>query len=258
MARKSHAEPQNEVKAILEIAKKLLKERQLSYSDISKHWHLSLPAVKAAMNSANLPLARIISLCDLLGISLKDLLELLNRDTGKGFRITPAQEEFFSQHPSYLCYFLELLNKSPAEIERTHNITAKSSRVYLKALEKLGLIQVFPGDKIKMKARSPILWSDHGPLGAIFSKTMLLQFAAWAAKKITSPQKMFLELHGWTITPAQYEEFQREYRELAQKYREVSGLNKQVLPKEKQEYISVLMLGDYWDCPIFKEIKELG
>jgi DNA-binding Xre family transcriptional regulator len=257
MAKASQAQLQNEVKAILRIAKKLLKDQRLSYRDLAKHWHLSLPAVKAAMNSENLPLSRVLSLCDLLSVSMSDLLSIVKREAGKEFRFTQEQEEFFSKNPTYLSYLFELSKKSPAEIEAAHKISPKSSRKYLKTLEKMDLVKILPDDQVKSKVRGPVLWSDHGPLGATFSKAMLLQFASWAAKKITSPEKMYLELHGWTLTPEQYREYQREYRTMAARYRDVSALNRQTLPKEKQEEISFLVLGDYWECPMFREIKEL-
>lgn len=256
MAKTNHEQRQNEVLTILNAAKKLLKQKKISYQDVAKHWHLSLPAVKAAMNSRNLPLSRLLSLCDLLEISMKDLLAITQRDIGKEFRFTEEQEIFFSKNPTYMSYLFEISCKSIEEIECLHKISRKSSKQYLKVLEKMGLIQIM-GEKVKSKINGPVLWSDHGPLGETFSKVMILQFAKWAADKITNPKDMYVQLHGWKLTPEQYKEYQKENRRLTDKFRDVSSLNKEILPKNQQETISVMILGDYWDCPTFTEIKEL-
>lgn len=256
--RAPHQNPYQEVKAILNVAKKLLKEKKLSYADLAKHWHLSLPAVKAAMNSDNLPLARVLSLCELLEINLKDLCALLVREAGKEVHFTQEQEAFFAKNPTYLAYFFALARKTPDEIEKAHGISRRSSRLYLKTLEKMGLVKQLSGDRVKPRGHGPVIWSDQGPLGATFSKAMLLDFARHAAAKITQPGKMHLELHGWTLTPEQYGEARREYEKLARKYREVSALNRQILPQGKREETSFLVLGDYWECAMFSEIRELA
>jgi hypothetical protein len=210
------------------------------------------------MNSPALPLNRLVAICDFLEMPLADLLQAVRRHHSEEFHFTREQEEFFASHPHFLAYFFAVIENSPAEIERIHGISRKSTFIYLSKLESMGLLELHPGDKVKHRVRGPVVWSDHGILGQTNSRIYVLEFAAHAAGKIAKPERMILELQGWRLTPEEFEEYKREYRQLADRYREISSFNKRVRPKNGVLTIAAMLLADEWDPPHHRAIKEIA
>ncbi len=247
-----------ESEAILAAAKVLLRKQKRTYEDLAKHLGLSLPSVKRAMNSPNLPLHRMLEICEFLGFTLSELLAFARRDGSEGFRFTPEQENFFADHPHFLAYFFEVLEHTPAEIEKKHGISRRATHVYLKKLESMGLVELHPGDVVKHQVRGAIHWDDHGRLGQRFSRSMIEGFAAHALAKLGAPEKMIIELQGWTLTESEFTEWKRKYRELVGEFRQISVFNRKARKKSETRYVSAMMVADFWEDPFARELKEIG
>lgn len=246
-----------ETTVLLETVKALLRKKGVTYGALAKELGLSLPAVKRTMNSPAIPLGRLEAICDVIGISLADAATLARGSGHENFYFTEAQERFFAREPHYLAYLFEVLELSPAEIEKKHGISPKSTRRYLRKLEELGLLEVHPGDKIKTQIRGAVFWDDDGILGATFSRSMLRNISAHAEKKLGAPGDLHLAMHGWNLNALQYTEFRREYEELARKYRDLSTFNRKALGRRDTKYVSAMFVSDYWEDPFFREVKEL-
>jgi DNA-binding Xre family transcriptional regulator len=247
-----------ETQAILKAAKALLRKQKHTYEDLARHLEISLPSVKRAMNSSHLPLSRVLEICEFLGFSLAELLAFTRKDWNESFCFTPAQEDFFAEHPHFLAYFLEVLDLSPAEIEKRHGLSRKSTHAYLKKLEKMGLVEWHPGDKVKHQVHGPIHWDDHGRLGQKFSRTMIQGFASHAVKKLGAPEKMQLELQGFNLTEEEFSEFGARYGKLLDEFRQLSMFNRKIRKKTEAPLASVMMIADYWENPFALQVKEIA
>jgi hypothetical protein len=243
---------------VLEALKVLLKQQKQNYRALARHLKISVPSVKRAMNSASTPLSRIEEIASFLGLSLFEVLELARRESVENFHFTKEQEEFLAAHPHYFAYFDEVIRNSPAEIEKKHGISRRSTLLYLKKLERLGLLELHPGDVVKHRVRGQIIWDDHGALGKTFSRAMVKNMAARAVEKIGDPGSIFLELSGWKLSLEEYKDFQRSYTELTKRYQALSSFNKRARNKNASVSVSAVMIADEWKDPFQLRVTEIG
>lgn len=247
-----------ESQLVLEALKVLLKQQKRNYRELARHLGLSVPSVKRAMNSPDTPLSRVEEIASFLGLTLFEALTLGKKESVEEFHFTPEQEEFLATHPHYYAYFDYVVKISPAEIEKQFGISRRSTHLYLKKLEQMGLLELHPGDVVKTRVRGPIMWDDHGPLGRVFSKAMVLNMAARAAEKIGAPGGMLLELTGWKLTPAEYEDFKRNYQDLLKRFQSTSAFNKRAKNQNASLSISTAMIADEWKDPFQLKVIEIG
>jgi DNA-binding Xre family transcriptional regulator len=243
---------------VLEALKILLKQQKLNYRALAKHLRISVPSVKRAMNSPEMPLSRIEEICSFLGLTLFEILETARRDSVDNFSFNQEQEEFLAANPHFFAYFEEIRFYSPDQIEQRHQISRRSTHIYLKKLESLRLLELHPNNEVKTKVRGQIIWDDHGPLGRTFSRAMILNMADRAAKKIGTPEKIFLELTGWKLTPAEYDELKRAYRETSNRFQALSSFNKRSKNQNASLDISAVTIADEWKDPFQLKVIEIG
>lgn len=243
---------------VLEALKILLKQQKKNYRALARHLGLSVPSVKRAMNSPDTPLSRIEEIGEFLGLGLFEVLELARRESSSDFHFTPEQERFFASNPHYFAYFDEVVQTSPAEIEKKHGISRRSTHLYLKKLESLGLVELHPGDKVKTAVRGQIIWDDHGPLGKTLSREMIRNMAERALGKIGSPGDMQLELWGWKLTPKEFQQYKHESRELGKRYSAISSFNGRTKNKNATLRPSAICIADDWDDPFQLKVIEIG
>ena len=245
--------------AVLDAVKEIMRRRKLRYHHLAKALGISLPTAKRLMTSDDVPLSRLLSICDWLGLSLQDLLGFMESKVAQGFQFSSEQEEFFAQEPMFLAYFFQLASKhkSPEEIEVEFKINRRSTKRYLQNLERLGLIEQIQAGKVKVKVEQvTFLWNDHGTLGQVYSRHFIDAMATRALAQLQKPQRLYLATGGKTLTKDQIGQFRADIEDVLHKYRIISAINKATGVSDLDEW-SYIVIGDVWSDPFFDQIFEL-
>lgn len=251
--------PRVSTPSMIKAIKLLLKEKDFTYSDLANHLGLSLPAVKRAMNQADVSLDRVLKICELLNVDLLELIEVASDPESNAHRFTQAQENFFAQNPHYLAYFFEVHHNhlQPLEIEKKHKISTRSSLKYLTKLESFGLLRREKDKRIHSCVAPSIHWDDHGPIGRVFSHSMLKEMSERVMKKIKNGESTNLFLNGWHLQPRELEAFLKEITEMQNRYRQISVFNRRQRSKSQLGFFSFAAMVDKRDAMIFETVKEL-
>lgn len=246
-------------KQLLGSLKDILRQKKVTYSDLSKKLKVSLPTVKRWLNSPNLSIGELLQVCELVGITLKDLVAYSDNFFEKPFRFTIEQETFLASHPNYLAYFYELKNQvSPVKIEKKYQLSRASTKKYLRDLARIGLLKDDATiDSAKVVATASVVWDDYGPLGQVFSKEMLRLLTDRMLKQYGQNKDAFLSLWGRHLTQENLKDLKDDFYKIEEKYRKLSEFNKKVLPLESLSQISCAVILDQWDPQVFTEIPNL-
>ena len=104
--------------------KELLKERGVTYAELAKALHCSLPTVKRALNKPSLPLNRLMEFCEIAGIAFEDLHQRVERCRPKHYVFTDEQDQLFFERVELLDYLVELAREgtTPSDIAERHNL----------------------------------------------------------------------------------------------------------------------------------------
>lgn len=168
----------NNSKIIVDSLKSQLKARGLSYKNLAAVWKISESSVKRVMSSDEVSLARIEKACKYMDLSMGDFFTQINFEKHSGiFHLSNEQELKLSKDPEALHYFL-MLNEgwNPTEIIREYSIPAEKNIRILNLLEKWGLIELHPHNKVKRKFLGNLRFKKEGPLGRQLEKIVRTEF----------------------------------------------------------------------------------
>lgn len=165
----------SQVQQFLDSLKRTLKAKNIIYKDLAKILNLSESSIKRLLSDKSLSLERIEEICRACDISFAEICE--NAQFEKNFQsqfVTLEQEKVLAAEPRLLHYFI-LLNDghTPNKIEKEYEISALEGKKYLLLLDKIKLIELYPRDRIKLKAPAEGLrFRREGAVGKIlFAQT---------------------------------------------------------------------------------------
>lgn len=158
--------------------KKLLKMKGIVYQDLADALELSLPSVKRLFSTGDISLNRLDKICEISGIEFTDLLKLMDLSKSKFHsELTLEQEDFLSENPKAMAYLeLLFLGLTPKKIQEEYNLTQNQSHKLLGSLDKHGLIEWQPGDKVKLMIRDMIKLRVDSKIGVILREKAVKSF----------------------------------------------------------------------------------
>lgn len=154
---------------IVQVLKQALRQRRVSYAQIADHLGLSLSSVKRLFSTGGFTLQRLEAVCDLADV---DLLELARRAEAQRLRVTSLDEDRERElvaDPVLLLVAICALNRWPFErIVERYRISEPRLIQCLARLDRMGLIELLPGNRIKPRVARSFAWLPHGPIHRYF------------------------------------------------------------------------------------------
>ncbi len=165
--------------AIHTAVKRLLKARGRTYAEAAGVLELSEASVKRLFAEGRLSLDRLERLCDWIGIDIADVVELAQSEQPLLTQLKPDQERELLRDASLLLTSFLVLNRwSEAEILETFQFTKPELTLLFIRLERLGLIELMPFNRIKLRAARNFSWRKDGPIQRHFAERVLPEFIA--------------------------------------------------------------------------------
>jgi transcriptional regulator with XRE-family HTH domain len=211
--------------------KRLFRAHGLRYRDVAQAIGASEATVKRWMASENFTIDQVETLAHVVGVSFAELTELATKDNDVRLRrLSRAQEEGLTEQHQVLFVFWLLLNGwSAAEIKRECAIEEHTLVTYLTKLDKLRLIDLLPGNNIRLLTKREIDWLKDGPVRGTFNRRIRQYFLEM---DFTNPSSIWastshkLSSHSAGRLEKMCEEFKREVRMLAEADRNLHEANK--------------------------------
>ena len=165
--------------AIHAALKRLLKSRGRTYAEAANVLALSEASIKRLFASSELSLERLERLCDWIGVDIADVVELAKSEQPLLTQLTPEQERELLADPALLLTAFLLLNRwSEAEILETFRFTKPELTLLLIRLERLGLVELRPFERIKLRTARNFSWRKDGPIQCYFAERVMPEFLA--------------------------------------------------------------------------------
>lgn len=155
----------SEVPRLLSTLKSLYKSRSILYADIAKSMGVSETTIKRYMSGHGLTVEILEQLCDFVGLGFSDLVEMSKDDSGKPDKLTIEQEEALASSPFVGMFFYLLCHGyTPATLQRDLKLTDAELNGYLTALDRIGVIQLFPFNRVRLTVNKDFIPITDGPL----------------------------------------------------------------------------------------------
>ena len=144
------SQEQSEIPVLLRVLKSLLKAKGLLYHDVAEKLGVSEPTVKRYLTGHSLTIELLEDLCRIVDVRLSDLLAMAQEEPERP-SLTPEEEEFLVRNPFQAGVFYLLSHGfTPATIQRDFQLTDAELNGYLTALDRLGLIRLFPYNRVRV------------------------------------------------------------------------------------------------------------
>ncbi len=253
-----------EGKRIRTAIRALMKRNGFQYKDLAKVLKVSVPTVKRIMTRDDLTLERLISISEWLGISIVELIALSEEHQSGSNQFSTAQETYLAQSPKAFLVFHQLLTgRSISQVRDRYRLKPVEARKVLKDLEKIGLIEVWPNDRVRLRCRGFFSMTPGGALEKAYFNSVVtaiwnnIRSKAQSYSSAKSERSVLLfRPFELTLLKETYFEMTRDLEEILTRYRSLSGTQIAVADRSKlKSYAGILMADEYYPWNDTLQIK---
>ncbi|MCB1747970.1 MAG: helix-turn-helix transcriptional regulator [Gammaproteobacteria bacterium] len=158
---------------LIDALKRALRARGLTYTDVAAELGLSLASVKRLFAEETLSLKRIDAICALLDMEMTDLLKTLDAQERRLHQLSEAQEAAIAGDIKLLLVTVAVLNRlGIPDILARFRIDEHECTRRLAWLDRQGLIDLLPGNRVRLRVASNFTWRAGGPIQRFFRQRL--------------------------------------------------------------------------------------
>lgn len=155
--------------ALIGALKNVLKARGVTYAKLGKGLGLSEASVKRVFAEKSFTLERFDQVCSLLNIQISDLARMVAHESAAPVQLTQEQESKLVADPRLLLMAVHAVNHwTLEEIIDAFAFTKAECIRLLARLDKLGIIELLPNNKIRVRVAPDFQWLPGGPIQQYF------------------------------------------------------------------------------------------
>ena len=242
----------SQVTALLNIVKKSLKARNLTYLDVANALDLSEPSIKRMFSDGNISLRRLDQVCTLMDMDIFDVIKALESEIKQTTEISIAHENALCADPKLLvCAFLVTNGWKYNEILSHYCYTPEELVQYLATLDKLKIIELFPRNRIKLLISARFAWNKNGPIQTFFEKHLIDDFLN---DKFDGPLEMN-EFLTAMLTEDSTKKIYDNFEKMVVYFRDQNQQNV-TQSIEKRKIVSVQLAVRSWKPSMFDSIRK--
>ena len=196
--------------------KKELKTAQMTYADLAQQLGMAESSVKRMLAKGDMPLSRIDAICRALALDFADLARHVADNQPLLRELTPEQERAVVADKKLLLMAICVLSQWTLEqVTTTYRLTEAEGIQYLAQLDRIGIIELRPFNRYRLKLAKTFRWRPHGAVMNYFREHALLDYFAGG---FDGPGEGVLLVHGAisrSLAPAFMERMQRVAHDFA-------------------------------------------
>ena len=244
----------NEVTQLVVTIKRELKAQQLTYRDVARALKLSEPSVKRLFSSERFTVERLAQVSLLLGFTLAELLHESASSLPRLSMLTESQEaQLVSNEKLLLVAVCGLNHWSITDIVATYRMTRAECLKHLLTLDRMGVIALLPGDRVRLRVARDFDWLPDGPIRQFFRQEGLGRFPRQPFRPVSGEAMEFV--HGM-LTDAALAQLHLELRQLRSKF---AALHQESVssPLDHRRGTALLMATREWEPAGFRRLRRM-
>jgi DNA-binding Xre family transcriptional regulator len=169
----------NDTSRIVATLKKLLRSRGITYAELGRRLALSEASVKRLFSRETLTLARLEAICVALDVDFYEVARLARGHGEPTREMTRAQETALAADPKLLAAFYLVFNGwTFDEIVERYTVTAAQCTGWMVRLDRLGVIALMPGNRIRVRVPRHTRLAPDGPIRRKYGAAAVADFLA--------------------------------------------------------------------------------
>ena len=232
--------------------KQELKRARMTYADLAKALGMAESSVKRMLARGDMPLSRVDAICRTLKLDFAELAQRV-ADTQPLLReLTHAQEKAVVVDKKLLLVAINVLSQWTLEqITDTYRISEAECIACLAQLDRIGIIELRPLNRYRLKLAKTFNWRPNGPVMEFFRENVVLDYYGGG---FDGPGEGLLLVHGSisrTLAPSFVERLQRVAQDFAQQHQA-----DQKLAASDREGSTLLLGMRNWEFELFAQLRR--
>lgn len=231
--------------------KQELKAAHMTYADLARALGMAESSVKRMLARGDMPLSRIDAICRALALDFADLSRRVADSQPLLQQLSQEQERAVVADKKLLLMAICVLSQWTLEqVTTAYRLTEAEGIQYLAQLDRIGIIELRPLNRYRLKLAKTFRWRPHGPVMNYFRDHALLDYFAGG---FDGSGEGVLLVHGnigRSLAPAFMERMQRVAQDFAQQH-----LADQKLPEAEREGYTLLLALRSWEFEAFTALR---
>lgn len=162
---------------IIDTLKRQLKVRGITYKVLGERLELSESAVKHMFSSGNFSLRRLDEICAILELDIGDLVDISESQEQRIEQLSEENEQAIVADIRLLLVAYCLINYwAFDEIIERYDVTPSDGLKYLRQLDRMRVIELQPGDRVRLLVANNFSWRKNGAIEKFFRSKVQAEF----------------------------------------------------------------------------------
>ena len=237
---------------LVTVLKKELKAARMTYADLAGKLGMAESSVKRMLAKGDMPLSRIDAICRALKLDFADLARRIADTQPLLAELAEAQEKAVVADKKLLLTAICVLSQWTLEqITGSYRLTEAECIKYLAQLDRIGIIELKPLNRYRLKLAKTFRWRPHGPVMDYFRENALLDYFSGG---FDGNGEGLLLVHGSIsrgLAPSFLERMQRVAQDFAQQHQ-----TDQKLGEKDREGYTLLLAMRSWEFEAFVALRR--
>ena len=237
---------------LVTLLKKELKIARMTYADLALALNMAESSVKRMLAKGDMPLSRIDAICRALKMDFAELARQVADAQPLLSQLTEAQEKAVVADKKLMLTAICVLSQWTLEqIVGSYRLSETECIHYLAQLDRIGIIELKPLNRYRLKLAKTFRWRPHGPVMDYFRDNALLDYFSGG---FDGSGEGLLLVHGSIsrgLAPSFMERMQRVAQDFAQQHQA-----DQKLPEKDREGYTLLLAMRNWEFEAFAALRR--
>jgi len=224
----------------------------MTYAQLATRIDLSEASVKRMFSQETMTLTRLEEICEVLGIGLSELVEHSRSEHEPLSVLSEEQEEELVSDPRlFLTLYLALNRWREADVLGRYTFTKPEWVGMLVRLDRMGIIELQPDNRAKLRTARNFRWRENGPVMRLFAKKLIPEFFA---RPFSGDKEQVLLLAGM-VSPPTGQLLKQRLHELAREFDALMA-HDSALPVAERVGLSLVLGVRPWGLPDFEKFRR--
>jgi len=241
-----------QVGPLIDTLKRELKAQGKTYLDVAAALELSEASVKRLFAEKNFTLQRLELICDLLNLELSELVQRMSKEQRQLTQLSRDQEKEIANDLLLLLITVSVISgMSYQDILSSYEITEAECIQKLAKLDRLKIIDLLPGNRVKLLVAPNFHWLPNGPIQQFFQQKVEQDFFSSRFDKANEK----LIVCNAILTDESNARLQRKMERLAAEFNELMQED-QTSPNNAKHGTTMVLAIRQWQYSLFKKLTR--
>jgi len=232
--------------------KQELKAIGMTYADLARALDMAESSVKRMLAKGDMPLSRVDAICRALKIDFAELARRVADAQPLLTSLTDEQEKAVVCDRKLMLVAINVLsNWTLEQMIAAYRLTEAECIGYLAQLDRIGIIELRPLNRYRLKLAKTFRWRPHGPVMDFFRENVVLDYYSGG---FDGPAEGLSLVHG-SISKGLASSFLERLQRVAQDFAQQHQTDQKLSPADREGYTLLLGMRN-WEFDVFKQLRR--